>query len=258
MPVQYRIGEFADLGGVSPKTLRFYDEIGLLNPASVDPRTGYRLYLPKQLRQLASIVALKELGVPLAKVRDLFRKPNSREGYRELLLDLRNTIVQSIAAGNQSLQWIDDALNGINETQQPIPVVVKRQPAMLIASIRSKVKAYPEIERFEQELCAQVPEQSRGDLRGVLWHRCADSDYLEGEAFVALRRQVPRRGVYDITQLPSATLACAYSPFDDVGSERVYDAIRKWMIVRGFGLAGPKREIYRPGMLEIQFPLKSH
>ena len=32
-------------------------------------------------------------------------------------------------------------------------------------------------------------------------------------------------------------------------------AIRQWMRVRGYGLAGPKREIYRPGMLEIQFPL---
>ncbi len=258
MPVQYRIGEFADLGGVSAKTLRFYDEIGLLNPASVDPRTGYRLYLPKQLQQLASIVALKELGVPLAKLRDLIRKPNSRKAHRELLLELRNTIAQSIEAANQSLQWVDDALNGVDEMERPIPVVVKRQPAMLVASIRSKVQAYSEIERFEQNLLAEVPEQSRGDLRGVLWHRCADSDYLEGEAFVALRRQVPRCGVYDVTQLPSTTLACAYSPSDDVGSERVYDAIRRWTTVRGYRLAGPKREIYLHGMLEIQFPLKSH
>jgi effector-binding domain-containing protein len=86
----------------------------------------------------------------------------------------------------------------------------------------------------------------------------AHSLKLEGEAFVALRRPVPRSSAYNLTQLPSTTLACAYSPSDDAGSERVYDAIRKWMTVRGYRLAGPKREIYRPGMLEIQFPLKSH
>jgi DNA-binding transcriptional MerR regulator len=258
MPMQYRIGEFADLGGVSAKTLRFYDEIGLLNPASVDPRTGYRFYLPNQLQELASIVALKELGVPLARVRDLIRRPQSGKLRRQVLLDLRNTVTQSIQAATQSLEWIDTALNELDQSGTPVSVIVKRQPAILVASIRSKIQTYSEIGRFEQQLLAEVPEQSRGDLGGVLWHRCADSDYLEGEAFVALRRQVPRSSVYDLTQLPAATLACAYSPSDDEGSERVYDAIRKWMTVRGYRLVGPKREIYRPGVLEIQFPLTSH
>jgi DNA-binding transcriptional MerR regulator len=36
----YRIGEFANLSGVSAKTLRYYDDIGLLRPASVNSRTG--------------------------------------------------------------------------------------------------------------------------------------------------------------------------------------------------------------------------
>jgi len=43
---------------------------------------------------------------------------------------------------------------------------------------------------------------------------------------------------------PSATLACAYTP-TDLCSERVFDAIRKWMRVRGYRLAGPKREMTR-------------
>jgi|HubBroStandDraft_5_1064220.scaffolds.fasta_scaffold02083_6 DNA-binding transcriptional MerR regulator len=258
MPMQYRIGEFAALGGVSAHTLRYYDQIGLLNPAGVDPRTGYRFYLPKQLQELASIIALKELGAPLAKLRDLIRKPQSGKLRRQVLLDLRNTVTQSIQAATQSLEWIDAALNELDQTGAPVSVVVKRQPAMLIASIRSKVQTYSEIERFEQELFAEVPKESRGDLRGVLWHRCADSDYLEGEAFVGLRQRVPKRGVFDLTQLPPATLACAYSPSDDSGSERVYEAIRRWMTLRGYRLDGPKREIYLDGMLEIQFPLKSH
>jgi effector-binding domain-containing protein len=58
-------------------------------------------------------------------------------------------------------------------------------------------------------------------------------------------------------QLPAATVACAYSGLDDDSSEQSYNAIRKWMSVRGYQLAGPKREIYLDQMLEIQFPLKS-
>ena len=74
MSTHYQIGEFAELGGVSAKTLRFYDEIRILRPASVDPRTGYRRYLPQQLEDLASILALKNLGVSLAQVRELTAK----------------------------------------------------------------------------------------------------------------------------------------------------------------------------------------
>ena len=58
MAAHYRIGEFAELAGVTRKTLRFYDEIGLLRPASVNARTGYRGYAPRQLQELAAIASL--------------------------------------------------------------------------------------------------------------------------------------------------------------------------------------------------------
>jgi DNA-binding transcriptional MerR regulator len=67
----FSIGEFARLGTVSIRTLRHYDEIGLLPPAKVDPVTGYRGYSAEQLRLLNRIVALKELGLSLAQARQL-------------------------------------------------------------------------------------------------------------------------------------------------------------------------------------------
>jgi len=63
----FSIGEFARLGGVSVRTLRHYDEIGLLRPATVDPDTGYRGYAAGQLGLLNRIVALKELGLSLTQ-----------------------------------------------------------------------------------------------------------------------------------------------------------------------------------------------
>jgi MerR HTH family regulatory protein len=65
----FSIGEFARLGTVSVRTLRHYDEIGLLRPARVDPDTGYRGYWADQLGQLNRIVALKDLGLSLNQVR---------------------------------------------------------------------------------------------------------------------------------------------------------------------------------------------
>jgi DNA-binding transcriptional MerR regulator len=67
----FNSGEFARLGGVSAMTLRHYDEIGLLRPATVDPDTGYHGYSAAQLGQLTRIMALKDLGLSLPQVRRL-------------------------------------------------------------------------------------------------------------------------------------------------------------------------------------------
>jgi effector-binding domain-containing protein len=112
-----------------------------------------------------------------------------------------------------------------------------------------------EVARFERELLNALPEECVGSLRGVLWHRCADSGSLEAEPFVALKRTISPKIPCEWKQLPEATLACAYSSLDDDCAEQAYAAVRRWMQVRGYRLAGPKRELYLGHMLEIQFPL---
>ena len=75
--VRYRIGEFAELSGVSAKTLRHYDKLGLLRPAAVDSRTRYRGYTAAQLRELSSILALRDLGLSLTEIRAFVSKAGS-------------------------------------------------------------------------------------------------------------------------------------------------------------------------------------
>ena len=118
------------------------------------------------------------------------------------------------------------------------------------------MECYEAIEPLERELLAELPAHAVGALRGVLWHRCADSGSLEGEAFVELRAKLPRRSVYDLSELPSVTAACAYPGTDNEDAELAYAAIKAWMKQRGHQLAAPKREIYRGDILEIQFPLQ--
>lgn len=255
MSTHYHIGEFAEFCGVSPKTLRFYDEVGVLRPATVDPRTGYRQYLPQQLEQMASILALKNLGVPLAEIRDFTEKGSASAERKALLNNLKQRIERSIQAATQSLNWINAALDELNEGQSPISVIVKRRPPIRIASIRVKLRDYAEVGKFESELRDALPAECLGALRGVLWHRCADSGSPEAEPFIELKKPVPFRGEYDVRLLPQATLACAYSGMGDENANQAYLAVRKWMQTRGYRLAGPKREIYLQNMLEIQFPL---
>ena len=255
MSNEYRIGAFAQVGGVSAKALRFYDQVGLLRPTRVDPRTRYRFYLPEQLEELAAIVELKNAGVSLADIRRFKGRPGFENRWRQVLHDLKRATERSIEQANRSLRWINDLLDQADEGGRPIPIVIKRRPAVAIASIRSRLDSYGEIDRLEKELLDALPRPAVGELQGVLWHRCADSGCIEGEPFVTLRQRVPSRGAYDLRELPAAILACAYSSMDDDSAEKAYKAISRWTQIKGYSLVGPKREIYHDRVLEIQFPV---
>ena len=56
-----KIGDFSKLSLVSVKTLRYYDEVGLLAPVETDRSSGYRYYSLDQLPRLHRILALKDL-----------------------------------------------------------------------------------------------------------------------------------------------------------------------------------------------------
>ena len=69
------IGEFAREAGLTPKALRLYDEMGLIEPAEVDPTTGYRHYGPHQLERARLVASLRLVGMPLARIREVADLP---------------------------------------------------------------------------------------------------------------------------------------------------------------------------------------
>lgn len=69
------IGAFGRLVGLTPSALRFYDDCGLLQPASVDPATGYRSYRLDQQERAVLLRDLRELGLPLSAVRAVLDGP---------------------------------------------------------------------------------------------------------------------------------------------------------------------------------------
>jgi len=65
------IGEFARLSRLSPKALRLYDQLQLLVPMRVDPDSGYRWYDTGQLDRARLVATLRQLGVPLTRVKTI-------------------------------------------------------------------------------------------------------------------------------------------------------------------------------------------
>ncbi|MBM3458074.1 MAG: MerR family transcriptional regulator, partial [Armatimonadetes bacterium] len=106
MPPRYRSGEFARRTGVSVRTLRHYDRLGLLVPAERS-ESGYRMYGAAELLRLPQIVALKRFGFSLDDVCVILdRSPSDLstllEQQRILLLARREEV-------DQALQVLDSA-----------------------------------------------------------------------------------------------------------------------------------------------------
>lgn len=72
--MEYTIKALADLAGVTPRTLRWYDQKGLLKPRRTT-EAGYRLYGPEEVDRLQAILFYKELGLELEAVREILDAP---------------------------------------------------------------------------------------------------------------------------------------------------------------------------------------
>ena len=72
--MEYTVKALAELAGVTPRTLRWYDQTGLLKPLRTT-EAGYRLYGPKQLDRLQDILFYRELGLALASIRTILDDP---------------------------------------------------------------------------------------------------------------------------------------------------------------------------------------
>ena len=72
--MEYTVKALAELAGVTPRTLRWYDRTGLLKPLRTT-EAGYRLYGPKQLDRLQDILFYRELGLDLASIRAILDDP---------------------------------------------------------------------------------------------------------------------------------------------------------------------------------------
>ena len=64
----FRIGEFSRLTQVTIRMLRYYDEMGLLKPSQIDPRTNYRMYSVEQIPTLNKIIYLRDSGFNVAEI----------------------------------------------------------------------------------------------------------------------------------------------------------------------------------------------
>lgn len=89
--MEYTVQKLACLAGVSARTLRYYDEIGILRPARVNS-SGYRIYGKKELDMLQQILFYREMGLPLDEIKGIVTKPGF--DMAEALADHRRKLLE--------------------------------------------------------------------------------------------------------------------------------------------------------------------
>jgi DNA-binding transcriptional MerR regulator len=277
-----RIGDFSKLSRVSVKTLRYYDEMGLLKPVQVDAFTGYRLYEYSQLSVLHRILALKDLGFSLEEIGRLLEDGLSVEQMRGMLKMRETEARQRLREEAERLERIKSQLRQIEQEEvvSKYDVVIKSADEIRVASVRDVVPTPPDQGRLWQELGGYL---AMNHIRpnGACFTLYHDDEFKERDWDVEVCEQINVE-LSESTLAPDASagerikvrtlpavdsLACTihHGPFVTIGE--AYNALGKWITDNGYRITGPCREVYlnpsRNGsqtdpdtVTEIQFPVE--
>jgi effector-binding domain-containing protein len=268
----FKIGDFSRISLVTVKTLRFYDEIGLLKPARVDDFTGYRYYTADQLPRLNRILALKDLGFTLEQIAPALDEGVSPDRLRGMLCRKRAEIQRRMQEEQKALGRVEARLKQIEQEgkMSSYEVVIKKVEPIRVASVREVLPIYPDIGRLFCDLFGYIAQQGARPAGpcSAIWH---ETEYKErdvdAEACVPVDADLPGSGRIRVYELPAVeTMAStihhgAYNRFCEA-----YTAILKWIEANGYTIVGPNREIYLQSggdgaqddescVSEIQFPV---
>jgi DNA-binding transcriptional MerR regulator len=250
----FSIGDFARIGGVSVRTLRYYEEAGLLQPAAVDPTTGYRSFSAYQLPRLHRIIALKDLGLSLRQLAPLLDELSAEQLRGMLLLkraELRGQLAEDIAR----LGRVEGRLRHIeSEDQMPIDVVLKEIPALRAAVIRC---AQPDLDFYTmvpvvEPAFAELHQRLHdADVRTVgpsfVFYDAVSEDTLIPNVAVDVGNQpVPVDDLVTEVTLPAITAATTVhrgQPGHDVIGP-LYAQLARWAEDHGYSVQGPGRDLF--------------
>ena len=120
LPNLLTTGQMAQLNGVSKKTLRLYQERGLLIPAHVDEESGYRYYKLEQCAQLDIIQQFQAIGFSLQPIGDILQKQDVR-GLSALMR-------QQVSVLDQEIERLTLARDAARRMQESCDVVLNKPP----------------------------------------------------------------------------------------------------------------------------------
>lgn len=248
----FRIGEFSRLGKTSIKTLRYYDECGILKPDKVDIFNNYRYYSTAQLFTLYKIQVLRAAGLSIAEIAGIQNGADAKEILQrkrdELNMDLAQ-IQSRISAAEYLL-----AGNGL-EGAMSYSAVIKEIPECIVFSKTGCAKQYADFMSIIPEIGAEVAA-ANPTLKCAVPDYCfmqyLDKGYQTENVRYEFCQAVESFGVETETikfkKLPAVTVVSILHKghYDNLG--RAYAYIFDWIEKNGYTICGMPRECYIDGI----------
>ena len=262
----YKIGMFAAMNHVTVKTLRFYEEQGLLTPALIHPETGYRYYTLSQMAVLHQITALKLAGFTLEEIALL----NGGADEESLLLKKKSQLLAKIAELTRQIAVVDGYLSQ-KKTRLSAPVLIKTIPETTVACLRTRLESYDCLFDRMPEMGALMEKAGcTCALPAYCFTNYLEPGYKDGDILVELCESVveAKQEIGDLRfrTLPAVQAACVFHKGSYRTFSESYETVLKYIEENGYEIAGEIRESYIDGvwnkddesewLSEIQVPIR--
>ena len=269
----YSIGMFSQICRVTPKTLRHYDEIGLLRPARIDRLTGYRYYSSVQLPRMNQIQSLRQMGFSLTDIIALLDGGAGPETIRALLELKQRELAARIREDGQRLRLVENILRKGTLLMETYNVTIKELPEVQVACLRTTIQSYDDLFHLMPEVLG--PEMERLGCKCAEPEYCFNiyhyEEYRDHDIDVSLCQAVTERKedgeivkFQTVPRVPQAACLFHKGPYSALSAAYTFAA--QWIEQNGYRLAGPPHESYIDGiwnreseedwLTELQFPVE--
>ena len=249
-----KIGEFSKMMQVTVKTLRHYEQKGLLVPDDVDEWTGYRYYSITQMQRLNTIRGLQRQGFSLEEIKDLFEDESQMPSVAQLTKKIEETERQLqilMERRHQLLKWMDSH----KQIRTMEKFSIQSLPEIIVASHREIIPDYSAL----GQLCVNKigPEMQRLGCKcpppGYCFTIEHHQEYRATDLDIEYCEQVEEMGtdntIIQFKRLPAVPKALCMK---HVGPyERFHESFTEafaYMEEQGYKLAGPLRTSYIDGV----------
>ncbi|MBQ4510543.1 MAG: MerR family transcriptional regulator [Clostridia bacterium] len=243
----YKIGELSKITKIPVKTLRFYDNEGILSPDKIDKYTGYRYYSASKIKDCYRILALKELGFTLEEIKIQFSiSKNDLISKRSELSELKSKTEKRLANLHSlysSLENNGDAFN----------VVIRKSDDMQVLYSRNVITDCKDIDALFSKLSELIPNEGLLHRKVIIDY---NTEYDNGifDIGVGIELHGEHKG-FNTKKLSfgelSACLACSEESY-----QNALLFINKYIDENNYQIVGPVYKIlYKDGTVEIKIPV---
>ena len=251
------IGRFSKICRLSISALRYYDEQGLLQPAVVDPDSSYRYYRLSQVRVAETIRLLRALEMPLEDVHQYLCEQDP-VAVKQLLNRHQRRLEERLEEGQRILSY----LRRLQGDEYPAPSAVRARTLdpQRIVCIRACVPEQ-EVSGTWRSLAAEIrgvlsryDREPAGPIGAIFPDPVHRDDAVNMTVFAPIVGDIALQGRMHEERIAGGLAATIVHHGPYTLLHRSYEQLVGWMQHHGHEMAGPPREIFRIGPIEVDDP----